>query len=93
MNSDVLNDLENKIDRAVGLIVDLRKEKEKLEIENHSLKQELKSLKSKIEEQTEKLKNDFSGFPGSDGDSSGREIKKRLRKLAARLAALENSWN
>jgi len=93
MNSKVLKDLEIKIDEAVRVIADLRKEKEKLERENQSLKQTFIGLKKQIEEQKKKLKDEFSGLAGSNGDSGSREIKKRLKKLADRLAALEDSWN
>ena len=93
MNSEVLQDLERKIDEAIEVIVGLRKEKEKLETENQSLRGQIESFKTIIEEQKEKLKNEFSGSPGSNGDSHSQEIKRRLKKLAVRLAALEDSWN
>ncbi|MEE9553356.1 MAG: hypothetical protein V3W18_03570 [candidate division Zixibacteria bacterium] len=93
MNSEVLLELENKIERAVSLVVDLRKEKEKLESENQSLKRQLEDFKKEIEEYKKQLRNEFSGSLKSDAGFDSREIRKRLKKLTGKLAALEDSWN
>ena len=85
--------MEKKIDEAIKMIVDIRKEKEKLKKENLSLKQQLDSFKTEVKEYKKKLKNEFSGLPLSGGRFDSREVKKRLRKLTAKLAALEDSWN
>ncbi len=93
MNSEVLLDLENRIGEVIDLIADLRKEKEKLAAENQSLKQQLDKFKTEIEEYKKKAKDEYSDPARSGGDFNGLEIKKRLKKLAGKLAALEDSWN
>ena len=93
MNSEVLLDLENRIGEAIDMIADLREEKEKLDTENQSLKKQLEQFKTEIEEYKKKSKNEFSDPARSGGDFNGLEIKKRLKKLVGKLAALEDSWN
>lgn len=93
MNSEVLLDLENRIGEVIDLIAGLRKEKEKLAAENQSLKQQLDEFKTEIEEYKKKATVESSNPARSGGDFNGLEIKKRLKKLAGKLAALEDSWN
>lgn len=92
MNNDVILGLEKKVDEIIGQIVVLREEKEKLEKENHSLKHQLEGVKMEIEGLRSKQK-ETSRTASRNLDSDGLAIKKRLQKLAGRLAALEDSWN
>ena len=93
MSSRILQDLEQKVDRAVNLIAGLRSEKNKLEKENESLRRQVGDLRKKIEDYEKSLSkisaNPAASRPGFDGQA----IKRRLQKLAGKLAALEDSWN
>jgi FtsZ-binding cell division protein ZapB len=93
MDSTVLLDLERKIGEAINTIVDLRKEKEILKKENLSLNKQLDGLKKEIEEFKKKLRKNASIVADSALSSAAPDIRKRLRKLAGKLAALEDSWN
>lgn len=93
MKNEVLLKLENRVEAAVKLIHDLRTEKENLDRDNKSLKLKLENLLKKIEELKSEQKNVSSKLAAAKSDSAGLEIKKRLRKLAGKLAALEDSWN
>ena len=93
MNTEVLLGLERKVDEIIKLIVGLREEKEKLERENQSLKHQLEGVRIEIESLRKEKQSDTSESAGFNLGSDGLDIKKRLRKLAGKLAALEDSWN
>jgi len=93
MNAEVIIELEKKVGEAISLIARLREEKEKLEGENQSLKHELENIRKKLEEYGRQRKKDNSESAEGMSGPEGRDIKKRLRNLAVKLAALEDSWN
>lgn len=92
MDTKLLLDLEKKVGEAVNLIAELRKEKENLQGENRSLKNQIENLSKEIKEYKSKVQK-ASSKAASGGEVDGGLIRKRLRKLAGKLAALEDSWN
>jgi hypothetical protein len=70
----------------------LKEKNKKIEEENKSLKLRLEDLRGEYagyrKEMEKKIAETSDSRAGFDGD----EIKKRLTKLAGRLAALEDSW-
>ena len=88
MDTNILQNLEEKIDRAVGIISGLKAEKAKLEKENESLRRQTEELQTNIDV----LKKSEASVVARANLESG-EIKDRLEKLVGKLAALEDSWN
>ena len=88
MDKKILQDLEEKIDRAIELIAGLKVEKSKFEKENESLRRQAEESRKKIDE----LKKTGTLLASRANFESG-EIKARLEKLVGKLAALEDSWN
>ena len=92
MNISIITDLEEKVNRAVDLIGDLKKLNTVLKEENDSLKGRLEDLRKEFNgyktEVARKIADTSASRPNFDTD----EIKKRLSKLAGKLAALEDSW-
>ncbi len=92
MDKSIITDLEEKVGRAIELIAGLKENNKKVEKENESLKRRLEDLRIEFD----KYKNDVekkieeASAPSSDFDSD--EIKRRLSKLAGKLAAFEDSW-
>jgi FtsZ-binding cell division protein ZapB len=93
MDSKLIQDLEDKVGRAVQLIAGLKNEKYKLEKENGSLRRQVEDLRSKIVD-LEKLGSSKPADPAVPRTGfDGQAIKARLEKLVGKLAALEDSWN
>jgi FtsZ-binding cell division protein ZapB len=88
MDTNVLQNLEEKIDLAIKHIDGLKVEKSKLEKENESLRRQLEELQINVDE----LKKSEALLVSKANLESG-EIKARLEKLVGKLAALEDSWN
>lgn len=93
MDSRIISNLEDKIDRAVMMIRGLKNEKEKQQKEKEKLRQQLNEFRTELEEykRTTKLKPHRAAKSPPPFDS--RMVKERLKKLAGKLAALEDSWN
>ena len=92
MDLKIIADLENKIDRAIELIAGLSGDKLKLEKENASLKRRLEDLQGELDEYIKRTRSQVAKISSSRSDFDSRTVKKRLEKLAGRLAALEDSW-
>ena len=88
MDTNILQNLEDKIDRAIEIIAGLKVEKSKLEKENESLRRQTEELRSDLTE----MKKSEALFASKANTENG-EIKARLEKLVGKLAALEDSWN
>ena len=88
MDTNILQNLEEKIDRAVEIIANLKVEKSKLEKENESLRRQTEELRINMVE----LKKSEASLVSKANLENG-EIKARLEKLVGKLAALEDSWN
>jgi FtsZ-binding cell division protein ZapB len=93
MDSRIISNLEDKIDRAVKMIRGLKNEKEKQQKEKEKLRQQLNEFRKDFEEykKNTKLKSHRAAKTSPVLDS--RKVKERLKKLAGKLAALEDSWN
>lgn len=92
MDKSIITDLEEKVGRAIELIIGLKENNKKVEKENESLKRQLEDLRiefDKYKKDVEK-KIEEASAPGSDFDSD--EVKRRLSKLVGKLAAFEDSW-
>lgn len=92
MDFNIITDLEEKVNRAIDLIAGLKEDKKKIEKENTSLKRRLEDLRSEYDGYRKEMEKKIADTSGSGPDFNGDEIKKRLLKLAGRLAALEDSW-
>ena len=92
MTINIINDLEEKVNRAIEMIADLKQNKQELEKENENLNRQMDSLKVEFDEYKKtaesKIKEAIDAKPDFDVD----EVKTRLSKLAGKLAALEDSW-
>jgi FtsZ-binding cell division protein ZapB len=88
MDTNILQNLEEKIDRAVEIIANLKVDKAKLEKENESLRRQTEEFRNNIDV----LKNSEASLVSRANLENG-EIKARLEKLVGKLAALEDSWN
>jgi regulator of replication initiation timing len=91
MNSEIIRDLEENIERAMQVIATLRDQKSILEKENVSLRGQVESLRKQLEEQKKAISTKAKASRQLDFDS--REVKVRLEKLVSKLAALEDSWS
>jgi regulator of replication initiation timing len=91
MNSEIIRDLEENIERAMQVIATLRDQKSILEKENVSLRGQVESLRKQLEEQKKAISTRAKASRQLDFDS--REVKVRLEKLVSKLAALEDSWS
>ena len=92
MNDKIITDLEDKVDRAIQLIAGIKDKNKKIEEENTTLKRRLEDLKSEFETYKKKTEKRIADASASRIDFDSEEMKKRLSKLAGRLAALEDSW-
>ena len=92
MNLNIIADLEEKVNRAIDLIAGLKEDNKKIEEENKSLRHQLEDLRSEYNGYRKQMEKKIAETSGSRADFNGDEIKKRLLKLAGRLAALEDSW-
>jgi ABC-type phosphate transport system auxiliary subunit len=92
MNSNVISDLEEKVGRAIELITGLKDKNKKTEEENMSLKRRLEDLRTEYDIYRKDVEKRIADASGSRIDFDSEEVKKRLSKLAGRLAALEDSW-
>ena len=92
MNISIITDLEEKVNRAVDLIGDLKKLNTVLKEENDSLKGRLEDLRNEFEGYKTEVSRKIADTSASRGNFDAEEIKKRLSKLAGKLAALEDSW-
>ena len=92
MTINIIVDLESKVDRAVELIADLRKNKQKLEKENEDLNRRVENLSTEFEEYKKTAEKKITEAVNSQPDFDVDEVKKRLSKLSGKLAALEDSW-
>ncbi len=93
MNIEMLNDLEEKIDRAVTIIAGLKNDKQKLERENESLRRQAEDFRKEFEDYKSSEKQKFDNLLATHREIDGKVIKDRLEKLVGKLAALEESWN
>jgi FtsZ-binding cell division protein ZapB len=92
MELNIINDLEEKVNRAIDLIAGLKEDNKKIEEENKSLRRRLEDLRSEYDSYRKEMEKKIADTSGSRAEFNGDEIKKRLLKLAGRLAALEDSW-
>jgi len=92
MDLDVIADLEEKVGRAIELIAGLKDKNKKTEEENMSLKRRLEDLRADYDNYRKDAEKRIADASGSRIDFDCDEVKKRLSKLAGRLAALEDSW-
>lgn len=92
MDMNIITDLEEKVNRAVGLIADLKKLNTVLKEENDSLKGRLEDLRVEFEKYKKNVSKKIADASASRSDFDTDTIKKRLSKLAGKLAALEDSW-
>lgn len=93
MDLKVISDLENKIGRAVNMIADLKNETAKQKKENENLKRQLDGYRKEFETYEKNVMFKKSKAPVSQSGFDSRKIKERLKKLAGKLAALEDSWS
>lgn len=93
MDSRIISNLEEKIDRAVEMIRGLKNEKAEQEKEKEKLRHQLDDCRKDFQEyrKNANLKNSRAAKSSPAFDS--RMVKERLKKLAGKLAALEDSWN
>ena len=93
MDSRIISNLEEKIDRAVEMIRGLKIEKEEQAKEKEKLRHQLNEFRKDFEKYKKgtNLKNPRAAKSPPAFDS--RIIKERLKKLSGKLAALEDSWN
>jgi regulator of replication initiation timing len=91
MNSEIIRDLEENVERAMQTIAGLRDRKSILEKENESLRGQVESLREQLEEQKNAISAKDEASRHLDFDS--REIKVRLENLVTKLATLEDSWS
>ncbi|UCC80562.1 MAG: cell division protein ZapB [Candidatus Zixiibacteriota bacterium] len=92
MNLDMISDLEEKVGRAIELIAGLKDKNKKIEEENMSLKRRLEDLRAEFDGYRKDAEKRAADASGSRIDFDCEEVKKRLSRLAGRLAALEDSW-
>ena len=92
MDLNIITDLEEKVGRAIELIAGLKKNNKKIEEENVSLKRRLEDLRIEFDNYRKDVEKRIADTSGSRIDFDCDEVKKRLSKLAGRLAALEDSW-
>lgn len=92
MNLDMISDLEEKVGRAIELIAGLKDKNNKIEEENMSLKRRLEDLRAEYNVYKKGVEKRIADASGSRIDFDCEAVKKRLSKLAGRLAALEDSW-
>lgn len=92
MSLDSITDLEEKVGRAIELIAGLKDKNKKIEEENMSLKRRLEDLRAEFDGYRKDVEKRVADASGSRIDFDCDKVKKRLSKLAGRLAALEDSW-
>lgn len=92
MDLNIISDLEEKVGRAIELIAGLKDNNKKVEEENMSLKRRLEGLRAEYDNYRKDAEKRIADASGSRIDFDSDEVKKRLSKLAGRLAALEDSW-
>jgi|GEM_PF-2613500 len=92
MDLNIITDLEEKVSRAIELIAGLKDKNKKTEEENMSLKRRLEDLRTEYDSYRRDVEKKIADASGSRIDFDSDEVKKRLSKLAGRLAALEDSW-
>lgn len=92
MDMNIITNLEEKVNRAVDLIGDLKKLNTVLKEENDSLKGRLEDLRIEFEKYRKDVSKKIADASASRNDFDTDEIKKKLSKLAGKLAALEDSW-
>ena len=93
MDLKVISDLENKIGRAVNMIADLKNVTAKQKKENENLKRQVDGYRKEFETYEKNVMFKKSKAPVSQSSFDSRKIKERLKKLAGKLAALEDSWS
>ncbi len=93
MDSRIISNLEEKIDRAVELIRGLKDENREQEKEKEKLRHQLSECQNDFEEYRKNAKLKTQGAAKSSSAFDSRVIKERLKKLAGKLAALEDSWS
>ena len=91
--SNLINELEGKVSRAISTIDGLNSEKSKLERENESLRRQVEDLRARIGELETTLTNRPETSPASFDGPEMLMIKNRLQQIAGKLATLEESWN
>ncbi len=84
--------MEDKINKAIEVIACLREDKLKLERMNESLGRQLGDLRAEFDRHRKEPSISAAVENNPPPGFDGREIKKRLLKLAGKLAALEDSW-
>ncbi|UCE67831.1 MAG: cell division protein ZapB [Candidatus Zixiibacteriota bacterium] len=92
MNLNIINDLEEKVGRAIELIAGLKDNNREIVEENMALKRRLEDLRTEYDSYKKSVEKRIADASGSRTDFDSEEVKKRLSKLAGRLAALEDSW-
>jgi FtsZ-binding cell division protein ZapB len=92
MDLNIIDDLEEKVGRAIELIAGLKDKNKKTEEENMSLKRRLEDLRTEYYSFKKDAEKRIADASGSRIDFDCEEVKKRLSKLAGRLATLEDSW-
>ena len=91
--SNLIKDLEGKVNRAIVTIDGLNSENSKLERENESLRRQVEDLQVRIGELEMALAKIPESSPASFDGPDIVMIKDRLQHIAGKLATLEDSWN
>ncbi len=93
MDLKIISDLDDKIGQAVGMIADLKNETAKQKKENENLRRQVDGYRKEFETYKKKVMFEKSKAPVPQSSFDSRRIKERLKKLAGKLAALEDSWS
>jgi regulator of replication initiation timing len=93
MDNETIKNLEYNVNRTIQAISGLRDEKNKLEKENVSLRRQNEELQRQVEELRLNLSTRPESLSNLPQDFDIQAVKARLEKLAAKLAALDDTWN
>jgi regulator of replication initiation timing len=92
MTINIISDLEEKVNRAIEMIGELKENKRELEKENENLNRQVDGIRAEFDEYKKTAESKISEAINAKPDFDVDEVKTRLSKLAGKLAALEDSW-
>ena len=92
MTINIITDLEEKVNRAIDMIADLKQNKQELEKENENLNRQVDVVRAEFDEYKKTAESKIAEAIDAKPDFDVDEVKTRLSKLAGKLAALEDSW-
>ena len=92
MTINIISDLEEKVNRAIDMIGELKENKQELEKENENLNSQIDVVRAEFDEYKKTAESKIAEAIESKPDFDVDEVKTRLSKLAGKLAALEDSW-